>query len=172
MSGLIHIYCGDGKGKTTAAVGLAVRCAGSGGRVLFVQFLKGNTSSERRALSSIGGIDMADGIEDIKFVWKMNDDEKKAARAFYREWFLSICRLGAKYDMIVLDEIIPAVKYGFVTEEELLAFMGSKPENTELVLTGREPSDRLRAAADYVTEMKKIKHPFDSGIAARSGIEY
>ncbi len=172
MRGLIHIYCGDGKGKTTAAAGLAVRCAGSGGRVLFFQFLKGNNSSERKILSGIDGIDVPDGMDNMKFVWKMTEREMAAAGEFYAKRFGEILKNMHNYDMIVLDEVIPAVKHGFIAESELLRLIKIKPEHTEIVMTGREPSERLMAAADYITEMKKIKHPFDSGIAARLGIEY
>lgn len=170
--GLIHLYCGDGKGKTTAAVGLAVRCAGAGEKVLFFQFLKGNTSSERRILAGTEGVELIDGMENMKFVWHMTEYEKAEARSFYRRTFAEIASRSAEYDMIVLDEIIPAVKYDFVTEGELLEFLVHKPERSEVVLTGREPSEKLLAAADYVTEMRKIKHPFDRGIAARKGVEY
>ena len=171
-NGLIHIYCGDGKGKTTAALGLALRCAGAGGRVLFFQFLKGNSSSERHTLRDIKNIDVIGGIDNMKFVWNMTADEKTAAAEEYRRIFGDIKSCAADYDMIVLDEIIPALKYDFIRERELIAFLKSKPEQTEIVLTGRAPSAELTELADYVTEMKKIKHPFDNGISARQGIEY
>lgn len=170
--GLIHIYCGDGKGKTTAAVGLAVRCAGAGGRVLFFQFLKGNTSGEIKALSGIAEIDVISGIDNMKFVWKMTDSEREKAREDYIRIFSDIQKRASEYDLVILDEIIPALKYNFIKENELIRFMESKPDKVELVLTGRDPSDELLSAADYVTEMKKIKHPYDIGIAARRKIEF
>ncbi|MGN0163787.1 MAG: cob(I)yrinic acid a,c-diamide adenosyltransferase [Candidatus Ornithomonoglobus sp.] len=169
--GLIHIYCGGGKGKTTAAAGLAIRCAGADGRVMFFQFLKGNSSSERNILSRIDNIDVIDGIEDMKFVWNMTEQEKEETRGQYQKIFNAMIKKAGEYDMIVFDEIIPALKYEFVTEEELIGFLKSKPNKTEIVMTGREPSQRLAELADYVTEMKKIKHPYDKGIAARRGIE-
>ncbi|MGN0181946.1 MAG: cob(I)yrinic acid a,c-diamide adenosyltransferase [Candidatus Ornithomonoglobus sp.] len=169
--GLIHIYCGGGKGKTTAAVGLAIRCAGAGGQVMFFQFLKDNSSSERNILSGIDNIDVIDGLEGMKFVWNMTEREKEETRGQYQQIFNAMIKKAGEYDMIVFDEIIPALKYEFVTEEELIAFLKSKPEKTEIVMTGREPSERLCELADYVTEMKKIKHPYDKGIAAREGIE-
>ena len=170
--GLIHIYCGDGKGKTTAAIGLAIRCAGAGGKVLFFQFLKGNSSSERNILKEIKNIDVIDGIENMKFVWKMTDEEKAETTGCYKKFFKNIASRAASYNMIILDEVIPAMKYDFVSEKELVEFLKSKPERTEIVLTGREPSDVLIEIADYVTKMKKIKHPFDNNIKARIGIEY
>ncbi|MCH5212380.1 MAG: cob(I)yrinic acid a,c-diamide adenosyltransferase [Oscillospiraceae bacterium] len=170
--GLIHIYCGDGKGKTTAAIGLAARCAGAGGRVLFFQFLKGNSSSERKILKEIKNIDLVDGIDNMKFVWNMTDTEKAEAARKYKKIFEDIADRAADYDMIILDEVIPALKYDFVSEHKLVDFLKSKPDGTEIVLTGREPSNGLMELADYVTKMKKIKHPFDDNIKARLGIEY
>ena len=170
--GLIHIYCGDGKGKTTAAIGLAARCAGAGGSVLFFQFLKDNSSSERNILKEIKNIDVIDGIENMKFVWSMTGEEKAKAARSYKKIFEDIVNHSANYDMIILDEIIPALKYDFVSEKELVDFLKSKPDKAEMVLTGREPSDTLIQLADYVTEMKKIRHPFDNNIKSRLGIEY
>ena len=170
-TGLVHIYCGDGKGKTTAAVGPAVRCAGGGGRVLMFQFLKGNGSGERAALGELGGIELWDGPENMKFVWNMTEEERSDMRKYYGEKFRELCAAAPEFDMLVLDEIIPALKYGFVTEEELLVFLKKKPDGLEVILTGRDPGSRLTAAADYVTEMKKIKHPFDRGVGMRRYIE-
>lgn len=170
--GLIHIYCGDGKGKTTAATGLAVRCVGNGGTVLFFQFLKDNTSSERKILKNTGGITLVNGLEKMKFVWSMTDEEKQATREFYSTKFKELCDMSDMYDMVVFDEIIPALKYGFIKEKELINFLKNKSCKTEVVMTGRNPSAELIGTADYVTEMKKIKHPFDKGIAARPGVEY
>lgn len=168
--GLVHIYCGDGKGKTTAAVGLAARCRGAGGRVLFFQFLKGNGSSERAALCALG-VDAPNGRGGMKFVWEMTEAEKAETRGYYREIFGDIAARAAEYDMVVLDEIIPALKYDFIDERELIGFLKSRPAGTEIVMTGRDPSPELAALADYVTEMRKIKHPYDRGVAARRGIE-
>lgn len=170
-TGLVHIYCGDGKGKTTAAVGQALRCAGGGGRVLFFQFLKSNVSGERSALGSIDGIELRDGPDDMKFVWNMTDEEKAGAREYYTKRFRELCAEAGDFDMLVLDEVIPALKYDFVPAEELLEFLRSKPDGLEVVMTGREPEKKLVELSDYVTEMKKIKHPFDRGVAMRKYIE-
>lgn len=169
--GLIHIYTGDGKGKTTAASGLALRCAGCGGHVLFFQFLKGNNSGERAALDKIDGIDVCEGLSSLKFVWNMTDEEKEETRKYYRKKFKELCASSEKYDMLVLDEIIPALKYSFVDTEELISFLKNKPAGLEVVMTGREPDERLVEIADYVTEMRKIKHPYDRGIGMRKMIE-
>lgn len=172
-NGLVHIYCGDGKGKTTAAVGLAVRMAGSGGRVLFFQFLKNNTSSERRALEKIQGVDLMDGLNEVKFTFNMTDSEKAQARRFYENSLLKIqelCENGA-YDMIVLDEVVGAADKGFINTESVLKLIDAADGKTEIVMTGRRPCAAFLECADYVTEMKKLKHPFDHGIKARYGIE-
>lgn len=169
--GLIHIYTGDGKGKTTAAAGLAVRCAGCGGHVLFFQFLKGNDSGERVVLDKIDGIDVWEGLSSLKFVWNMTDEEKNETRKYYRKKFKELCASSAEYDMLILDEIIPALKYNFVDIDELISFLKSKPAGLEVVMTGREPEEPLVEIADYVTEMRKIKHPYDRGIGMRKMIE-
>lgn len=169
--GLVHIYCGDGKGKTTASVGQAVRCAGGGGKVLFFQFLKGNGSGERAVLDRTDGITVVDAPDEMKFVWNMSDIEKKQAQEFYSEKFEMLCAASTDYDMLILDEIIPALKYDFVNTERLIRFLKEKPVWLEVVLTGRDPDKRLVDMADYVTEMRKIKHPYDRGVGMRLYIE-
>lgn len=172
--GLIQLYCGEGKGKTTAAVGAAIRCAGAGGRVLFYQFLKDGTSSERKILSRLEGVELPDCFYSNKFVWNMTDEEKAAAARFYTVKFNEIMAEAAenKYDMIVLDEIFDASNCGFVPYELVLHFTENKPNETELVMTGRNPGKDLTDLADYVTYMQKVKHPFDRGVPARKMIEY
>ncbi len=173
MTGLVHIYCGDGKGKTTAAVGLAVRCAGGGGKVLFASFLKDDRSGERNILDYIDNIELIKNPKKIGFYKFMDDKEKEECKKECRDKFSLIKELIAEneYDMLILDEIIPVINYGIISEEEMLDFLNTKPEGLETVLTGRGPSEKLMDAADYVTEMKKIKHPFDKGIKARAFIE-
>ncbi|MBR1444229.1 MAG: cob(I)yrinic acid a,c-diamide adenosyltransferase, partial [Firmicutes bacterium] len=112
--GFVHIYYGDGKGKTTAAMGLAARCGGRGGKVLIFQFMKKDESGEREALSNIETIDIMSGYEKIKFTSKMSENEKKEASGFYGNKFEEICAKADKYDMIILDEILHAVKKGFL----------------------------------------------------------
>ncbi len=168
--GLIHIYCGDGKGKTTAAVGLGVRCLGAGGKVLMFQFLKDGSSSEVQMLKK-SGIDVLDGMKEIKFTFSMTAEEKKEAKVFYNNILDYIFKISPEYDMVILDEIMGAVSCGFISEEKILDFVKNKPENTELVMTGRNPSQSLIDLADYVSEVKKIKHPYDRGICARKAVE-
>lgn len=138
-NGMVHIYCGDGKGKTSAAVGLAARAAGAGLSVLFAQFLKTGDSAELAALGRMGGVDVA---------------------------------LPARYDVLVADELLDAINLGLVDLAEAVAWLHGRPAGLEVVLTGRDPAPELVELADYVSEVKKVKHPFDRGVAARRGIEY
>ncbi len=171
-SGLIHIYCGDGKGKTTAAVGLALRCAGAGGMVLICQFLKDGSSGEIGLLEKTENITVMPAPENVKFSFKMSGEEKTAAAAYYTKRFDAAVKAAQGYDMLVFDEILYAVDSGFVPLENVLLFLKNKPAAAEVVMTGRAPAPELCAAADYITEMKKIKHPFDRGIKARKRIEF
>lgn len=172
MAGLIHIYCGDGKGKTTAAVGLTLRSAGAGNRVVFTQFFKDGSSSEISLLRQIPGISVLH-TKTVGGFWKrMTTEQQAQASRDYTELFHIACERAKNMDLLVLDEVISACNHGAVPEEALLEFLQNKPENLEVVLTGRNPSEALLAQADYVTEMKKVKHPFDRGVPARKGIEY
>lgn len=170
--GLIHIYCGDGKGKTTAAIGLCVRFSGGGGRVALFQFMKGDSSSELAALGKMDGVTVIEGVKSLKFVWDMTASEKAAAKELYTKKFREIVRICERFDLLVLDEVMSAISCGFVDENEVCAFLESKPSGLEVVLTGRDPSDRLVELADYVSEVRKIKHPFDKGVAARRLVEF
>lgn len=171
--GLVHIYCGDGKGKTTAAVGLSVRCAGGGGKVLFYQFLKDGSSSEINVLKNIKNIDIIGGYKNTKFYNKMTDAEKTEAGIYYREKFKEIINMvkNNDYDLLVLDEIIYAINLKYINSCDVVDFIKSKPYGLEIVLTGRNPDENISACADYISEIKKIRHPFDKGIMARKLIE-
>ena len=172
MPGLIHIYCGDGKGKTTAAVGLAVRAAGAGKHVVFTQFFKDGSSSEIKVLQGVENIQILH-CNTVRGFWKrMTDTEKERASVDYTQLFSDVIRLAMDADLLVLDEIISACNHGAVAEAAVADFLRSKPENLEVVLTGRNPSERLLSYADYVTQMQKIKHPYDHGIPARKGVEF
>lgn len=172
MAGLIHIYCGDGKGKTTAALGLAIRAAGSGKTVLLLQFFKDGKSSEFTVLSHVPGIETIPQTRTFGFSWTLSEEEKAEARTYYSGLLEDAFRKGANCGLLVLDEAMSACTTGMIEETRLLALLASKPAELEVVLTGRNPSRALLDAADYVTEMKKIKHPYEQGIAARRGIEF
>lgn len=172
--GYIHIYEGDGKGKTTAAVGLAVRCAGSGKKVVFSQFLKGNTSAELKSLSLIPDIILYPAQKDLGFVFRMNEEKKKEAREYNSSHFRGIVECAEKEnaDLLILDELIDAWNLEMVDHDEVLDFLRTKPEGLEVVMTGRNPDPALVDLADYYTHMEKRKHPYDQGILARKGIEF
>ena len=173
MFGLIHIYCGDGKGKTTAAVGLAVRCAGRGNKVLLVQFLKSRDSGELYSLAKLPDIEVMRGKESKKFTFQMNEEEKHALLIEHNKMFEQVLAKikNGGYSLLILDEVIGALNAKVFEMPKLIEFLRHKPENLEVVLTGRNPEPELVEIADYVSEMRKVKHPMDMGIMAREGIE-
>ena len=171
-TGRIHVYYGNGKGKTTAAVGLAVRAAGSGLRVLVFQFLKNNSSNERKILEAIPNVTCLPGREQIKFVSNMNGDERAELRHYNNKALDEIVKFCGPFDMLLLDEALCAVNLQVLSEEKLISFIQHKPRGLEIVLTGHQITEQLLEIADYVTEVKKIKHHFDQGRTAREGIEY
>lgn len=169
---MIHLYHGNGKGKTTAAVGLAVRAAGSGMRVLFVQFFKNGSSSEVGVLRSLQGVDVL-----IPEVWhgrykKMSENEQEETRECYTALMREIEEQSEEYGLIVLDEAVSAYNYGMFDRGHFIEMLKGWKDGREAVLTGRDPAPELIDVADYVTEMKKEKHPFDNGVMARRGIEF
>ena len=172
--GMIHIYCGDGKGKTSAAVGLAVRAAGCGKKVLFARFLKNEESGELAVLDKISEIEVIHLEKSFGFFSTLSAKEKEEVhRVYERLWrrILSMISDDA-YDVLVLDEFMAAYRYGVISRESALEFLRERPESLEIVLTGRGPDESLVELADYVSEILKVKHPFDRGIRARKGIEY
>ena len=169
---MIHLYHGHGKGKTTAATGLAVRAAGSGMRVLFVQFFKDGSSSEVGVLSSLPGVEVL-----IPKVWygrykRMTEEQMEETRQCYTSLMHDIEEGAGEYDLIVLDEAVSAYNYGMFDHDSFLEMLRDRKDTVEIVLTGRDPAQELWDIADYVTEMKKEKHPFDNGVIARKGIEF
>jgi cob(I)alamin adenosyltransferase len=173
IRGLVHIYCGDGKGKTTAATGLAVRANESGLKVLFLQFLKGTLSYEVPALLKLG-ITVKKTDEVKKFIPYMTEQEKAVCKKAQNELFETAKSAleGKQYDVIVLDEILGAIEMSMIDEENIISFIINKPANIELVLTGRIASEKLTRLSDYVSQINSIKHPYDKGIKARKGIDY
>ena len=169
--GLVHIYCGDGKGKTTAALGLALRACGRGKKVLMLQFLKGHDTGELKSIEHIPNFEVIKGPEKIKFLSAMDEKEKSEARDMYGKLFEKATKKADEYDMLILDEAIGAVGGGIIDKNRLVDFIKNKPKKLELVLTGRNPDSELMALADYISEIKKVRHPYDKGITARKGIE-
>jgi len=167
---MIHIYTGDGKGKTTAAMGLAIRAAGRGKKVVIVQFLKGRDTGELHSLGLIPNITVIRNSEakgffhtvppDIRFkITEENNGNLKAA-------------LALPYDIIVLDEVFAAYDLKAVDRKAVDDLLHSFSPEKELVLTGRNPPQHFCDVADYISEIHKVKHPYDRGVQAREGIEY
>lgn len=169
---MIQVFCGDGKGKTSSAVGSAIRFAGSGGNVLVFQFLKDNTSGERNILAKTENITLIDGMEKVKFTFSMSEVEKLSAHEFYNDKLDFLFSEAENYGMIVLDEIIGAVNAGLVTEAKLIDYLEEYGQSLEVILTGRNPSEKILSVADYVSEIHALKHPYSLGVQARKGIEY
>jgi cob(I)alamin adenosyltransferase len=167
--GLIQVYTGDGKGKTTAALGLAIRAAGHGMRVGFIQFLKSEPCGEHLFMSRYPAFDIIQVGTGNSFTRPLEQLSKEAQQilAYAEEQMLS-----GRYDLIILDEIFVAIHKGLITTEQVLDLLEKKPESVELVLTGRYAPAKVVERADLVTEMHMIKHPFKQGIAARCGVEY
>ena len=167
--GLVHLYCGEGKGKTTAAMGLALRALGHGEAVVIVQFLKGGETGELAGLRKLGAVILR-GKAGKKFAFQMNEAEKAETRALQTENLQKALALPC--DLLILDEACAACRLGLVDETVLKKAVLQKPAQREVVLTGREPADWMLAAADYCTEMQCRRHPYEKGIAAREGVEY
>lgn len=172
---MIEIYCGDGKGKTTAGVGLAVRAAGHGFCVLFLQFMKDGSSGEIAVLKSISQIQVMHAHKFYGFTKNMNDEQKLEMRACYTKLLdrarKEMLQAGQCRILIVLDEVIHACNHQLLDEKLLCEFLDECPSTAEVVLTGRDPSPELLQRADYISKIEKVKHPYDLGVPARKGIE-
>ncbi len=174
MKGLVHIYTGDGKGKTTAVLGLCMRAYGRGMKVLFVQFLKGAYTGEVETIKKLEPEFMICRGEEIKkFTCDMNEKELLQAKEVQNRILkYAADEIGKnKWDIIVLDEIMAAISTGMVNLKDVEDLVKSKPEKLEIVMTGRNAPDVLICLADYVSEIKAIKHPMDNGTKARIVIE-
>jgi len=172
QTGLIHIYCGNGKGKTTTGMGLCIRAAGYGYRVLIYQFMKDNTTSERNVLKLSENITVMDGLDQEKFSISLTDAERQERIDFYAEQFKKVTKEAEQgYDVLFLDEAIYTIQANLLDEKMVLDYLRNKPQKLEVILTGNMPGEALIEAADYVSEIKKIKHPYDNGQQARMGIE-
>lgn len=200
-TGMFHIYCGDGKGKTTAAIGAAVRAAGAGLKVCFVQLMKSGESSELSVIKNIQNITVQSVINPYGFTWKMTVSEKEKLRKLNDETIeMLINAIGNKsdasdgnlsnssqsnnaagkfmynevngwFDMIIIDELMSAYQNELVGKPLVFSLIERCKGNTELIFTGRNPSDELMEKADYITEMKCQRHPYEKGVSARLGIE-
>ena len=186
--GLVHVLTGDGNGKTTSAVGIAARAAGRGLRVAFIQFLKGGLSGELPSLRKLG----VEVITGTKHCPKASDHEKQLAEKgfaiFCKDCFVINSEdkkltkeafdkakeftSSGQYALVVLDEIFWAILEKLISEDDLLQLIEKKSRGCELILTGRGATQNIEDAADYVTYVGKVKHPFDKGVLSRAGVAY
>ncbi len=170
MKGYVHVYTGNGKGKTTAAIGLAIRAAGAGMRVYIAQFVKGMHYSELDALARYADrITLKQYGRECFIEREPVEEDVRAARQGLEE-VKGIVASG-DYQMVILDEANIATRYNLFSPDELIELVRSKPEPMELVITGRNADPKVVALADLVTEMKEIKHYYNRGVQARAGIE-
>ena len=169
FKGLIQVYTGDGKGKTTAALGQAVRASGQGLKVIFIQFLKGQEGGEHLFSDKLKLFEIIQFGKGDLFQKSEQELLQETAEAYQ---FAQKALVSGKYDLVILDEIFIAHWRGFLSLQQLLDLMQMKPGNVELIMTGRRAPQEVVKRADLVTEMLVIKHPFTEGVRQRKGIEY
>jgi len=175
LKGFVQVYTGDGKGKTTAAVGLAVRAVGDGYKVIMVQLLKGNSTGELNSAKLMEPNFVIRRFEKPRgFFWTLTVEEKLELKKEIGEAY-EFCKSTLKEqgcDILILDEVLGALSNKLISEEQVKALITLKPDNMELILTGRNAPQSIIDMADLVTEMKQVKHYFNNGIIGREGIEY
>ncbi|MDD4700304.1 MAG: cob(I)yrinic acid a,c-diamide adenosyltransferase [Oscillospiraceae bacterium] len=167
---MIHIYYGDGKGKTSAAIGLGIRACGQNLKVIMAQFLKSDKSGEINTLKCVPNFKVLDSPENLPFFYKMSDVQKDK----YIDFCLSLFNDAINFDsdVIIFDELLDAAKLDIIPLEFIVTFLKEKSLEKEIVITGHYVIDEIFSFADYITEVRKIKHPYDKGCAARRGIEF
>lgn len=172
---MIHVYKGDGKGKTSAALGLALRAAGRNKRVLFVSFLKDGNSGEVLMEDSLKNISFCCCQKTVcGFFWELSEGERLKLKTETQKGLFYAQTLAAKKacDVIVLDELSGCITNGLLREEDVLFFLNTYKDTIELVLTGRTFPESVLGIADYISDIRAEKHPYDKGILPREGIEY
>ena len=167
--GYVQVYTGDGKGKTTAALGIALRCVCAGNRVFFGQFMKGQGSSEQRAVEYLPGFQI-EQFGDLHFI-NGEPSERDIKQAYSGLEKMKGVLLSGEYDMVVFDEINTAAALGLIHSQDVLSALGCRPSHVEVILTGRYAPEEFKEYADLVTEMKEIKHYYNAGVEARIGVE-
>lgn len=169
---MIHLYIGDGKGKTTAAMGLCLRMAGRGKPVLIAQFMKGCQSGERAALAHLPSVTLLEVPEQVPFSFCLTREEFSREQQRYRHMLseISAKMCENKTSLLILDEVCDAINTGLISLQDILRIL--QTASCEIVLTGRAPSPELLHQAHYITNFQKQRHPFDQGTPARLGIEF
>ncbi len=169
--GLIQVYTGDGKGKTTAALGLALRASGRGLRTTIIQFMKHGEYGEKMAVRSIGGITIEQyGLPDFVIKGQEKKEDYEAAEKGLKR--AAKIMENRECDILVLDELNITLYFGLLDIEKVIKVLKKKPDGMEVVITGRCMPPEIEEIADLVTEMKMVRHPFEKGIGAREGIEF
>ncbi|MBQ8781585.1 MAG: cob(I)yrinic acid a,c-diamide adenosyltransferase [Oscillospiraceae bacterium] len=168
--GLLHIYCGNGKGKTTASLGLAARAAGAGMKVCFVQFMKGGETAELATLKLIPQISVIRCDRAYSFLESMTEQDKADITACHND--LLRTAYNGSYDMVILDEFCFAYNCGLMDKDLAQELVLNRKERPETILTGHAPADIFINAADYISEIHCVRHPYEKGVPARKGIEY
>lgn len=171
---MIQLYCGDGKGKTTAAVGAAARAAGRGRKIIFAQFMKGQPTGELAVLSQLGGVTILRSSKAFPFFANMTEEQKQELAGLHNRMLDTILAALAegRADFVVLDEATHACRFGLLDEEKLERILAyGKSLTTEIIVTGRDAPERLCEASDYISEIRCVRHPHTDGVKARLGIE-
>ena len=173
MKGLVHIYEGTGKGKSTAGVGLTIRCAGNGFPVVYSQFLKDGTTGEMNILRKIPNITVLVEEHHFGFSFLMTPEEKVEAKAAYTALFEKVKAAAVEQNarLLVMDEMLDLCNAELIDTAMVVDFLKNRPEQLEVVMTGRNPKPELVELADYITNMNAVKHPFEKGVPARKVIE-
>lgn len=172
--GYVQIYTGNGKGKTTAAMGLALRAAGHGYAVKIVQFLKGGETGELHSIECLESVELLRVTDANKYVWKLNDEEKRAMQQNSHQMIERIISWfeNDEIDILILDEVMAAIKYDIVSLSDVLKLLEKRPETIEVIMTGRDAPCELCDCADLISEINDKKHYFEAGVPARKGIEF
>ncbi len=168
--GLIHLYHGDGKGKTTCACGLALRFSSYNKKILIIQFLKDGSSGEIKALSKLDNVTILAKKATPSFTWNMTDDEKQQTKILHDNEISSA--INSDYDMIVLDELCGAMSNNLIDTTLVKKLLDTKKDYQEIIITGRNPEQFILDKADYITQMTLERHPYEKGIPSRQGIEF
>lgn len=168
--GCIHLYHGDGKGKTTTAMGLALRYSSYGKQILVIQFLKSGMSGEISQLNTFENITVIAQSVTNSFSWEMTEEEKEATKALHHSFVAATQMMP--WDMLVLDELCGALTTDLIDEALVEDMLSQRQPHQEIVITGRNPKDFLLDSAHYITEFKAVRHPFTDGLPAREGIEF
>lgn len=172
--GYLQVYTGNGKGKTTAALGLTIRAAGAGMNVVFSQFVKSMNTSELNIINNIDNIKVLRYASSKKFVWDMSEEEKAELKNEMQMQLKDTIRISKEKqcDVVVFDELLGALHGDFIGKQDILDLIENRPENCEYIITGRAAPDWLIEKADLVSSVDLIKHYMDAGVNARKGIEF